>query len=258
MSHFIRHGLEVSTMIFSTFLEVASSRYRPRPCLHANSTRSSCDRESLKISEEAWETIVLVFGIMLFMVCGGAVIFRWVCDFMNKFKSSSNTRERPQRIACTSQSQIWSPGDLPPPYEVPSYDDVVIGDLYALGLPPEPPPYCYGPPPGFEPADADEYDYQADRTDNDEPSSNLQVDEGSMNITRQSLEAVRTTSCTDALVREENAVSADDSNDIHIPSLNAQDKELIAESPTEDDPTDLHISSLICDRMKETGTTALR
>ena len=116
-----------------------------------------------EISNETWETIVLVFGIMLFMVCGGAVISRWVCDFMNKFKSppeSDPRLNRRQRIACTGQSQVWSPIDLPPPYgPAPSYDDVLLGDLLALELPTEPPPYCIEPPPEFEPADADEFDY---------------------------------------------------------------------------------------------------
>ena len=113
------------------------------------------------VSEDVWETIVLVFGIMLFIVCGGAVILRWVCDFMHKFKSPSNThQEGPEGIACTSESRIWSPGDLPPPppYDAPSYDDVIISDLIAFGLQSElePPPYCFGPPPGFDDIEADE------------------------------------------------------------------------------------------------------
>ena len=116
-----------------------------------------------EVSNEAWESIVLVFGIVLFIVCGGAVILRWVCDFMNKFKSppeSDPRLNRRQRVACTEQSQIWSPADLPPPYgPAPSYDDVILGDLLALELPTEPPPYCIEPPPEFEPADADEFDY---------------------------------------------------------------------------------------------------
>ena len=119
--------------------------------------------------DDIWEAMVLVLGIILLVVCGGAVILRWICDFMNKFISSSQNRFSSRRHGANrhcstispSMTQSWYPGDLPPPYYeeqvVPGYDEVILSDILHLRLPPEPPPYCFEPPPGFDSSpDADE------------------------------------------------------------------------------------------------------